>query len=367
MAETAVWKTKRDLGPEQQRAAMRARRQQFLDLFDFSQGRGLEIGPLDAGIADGEAHDVGYVDVFDVDGIRDHYRDDPNVILELIPTIDYPLIVDGRARTLAEAAAPGAPFDWVIASHVIEHVPDVIGWLAQLAELTVEGGALLLAVPDRRYCFDRHRPPTTTGQALEAFEQRLDRPSTRAIYDHFSSVVKVDTRALWRGARPAGRPALIHDLGYTLHQLERGRAGEYVDCHVWTFTPQSLREQVGEWRALGVCDWYVERIVERPGTVEFHAVLRRLPAGEEVPASSESARPVDDLPDFLADEWARQERVEELTQEVVELRRRLRRLRRRTRALKERVAELDVPVTVRVRRGARRRARRWWFRATRRA
>jgi predicted RNase H-like nuclease (RuvC/YqgF family) len=59
--------------------------------------------------------------------------------------------------------------------------------------------------------------------------------------------------------------------------------------------------------------------------------------------------------------------VEELTQEVVELRRRLRRLRRRTRALKERVTELDVPVTVRVRRGARRRARRWWSRATRRA
>src|SRR3954454_21100745 len=105
--------TKRDLGAEPQRAARRARREQFLRLHDFSKGRGLEIGPLDAGIADEDLDDVRYVDVFDTAGIREHYANDPNVVLELIPDIHFPLSSEGTMRTLGEAAMPGAPYEWV--------------------------------------------------------------------------------------------------------------------------------------------------------------------------------------------------------------------------------------------------------------
>src|SRR6185436_9508930 len=103
--------------------------------------------------------DVRYVDVLDRDGLVAHYADD-GVDTDRIPEIDFPLIQpDGRTLGLAEAAAPGAPYDWVVASHVVEHVPDLIGWLADLAELTADGAALVLVVPDRRYTFDALRPP----------------------------------------------------------------------------------------------------------------------------------------------------------------------------------------------------------------
>ncbi len=329
--EASTPTTKRDLGVEAQRAAMKDRRELFLALHDFRYGRGLEIGPLDAAISDPAEDDVRYVDVFDTAGTRDHYAHDANVLLELVPHVHFPLHQDGRIRTLAEAAAPDAPYDWVIASHVIEHVPDLVGWLEQIAQLTADGARLLLAVPDRRYCFDRHRPPTTLGQVLTAYEERHVVPSVRAVYDFFSTAANVDTRALWKGKRPGGREARIHDLGYTMAQVERARAGQYVDCHVWTLTPQSLLEQIKELRALGLCQWYVETLQERPGTVEFLAVLRRLPRdgeGADVPEPELAS----DLPDWLEDEYRARDKVRELRGRLKELRARNERLRRRLRA-----------------------------------
>jgi hypothetical protein len=313
---------------------MRRRRDHFLSLYDFSVGHGLEIGPLDAGIADPAISDVSYVDVFDREGIQQHYERDQNVILELIPQIDYPLHQDGTIRTLVDAAGPGAPYDWVIASHVIEHVPDLIGWLKQVAQLTADAGALILAVPDRRYCFDRHRPPTTTGQAIEAYEAGHTRPSIRAVYDYFSSAVTVDTARLSAGERPPGRSAHMHDPATISAMMDRCRAGEYVDCHVWTFTPDSFVDQVRELRALGLCDWYVEKLLPVEGGLEFHVVLRRLPRGgrghlDDLPEPASVA----DMPDWLFEEWRARD-------EIQRQRRRIRRLRRQKRQLERRVDEV---------------------------
>lgn len=327
-AERPTPPTKRDLGPEAQRTAMKARRELFLGLFDFTDGRGLEIGPLDASISDPEQHDVRYVDVFDTEGIREHYAHDPNVVLELIPPIDFPLHRDGRVLSLAEAAAPGAPYDWVIASHVIEHVPDVIGWLEQLASVTTDDARLLMAVPDRRYCFDRHRPPTTTGEALLAYQEGHTRPSVRAVYDFFSTAVAVNPRHLWSGKRPPGRSARIHGPDIVRERVEQARAGEYVDCHVWTYTPQSLLEQVKELRGLGLCQWYVERLEERRGTVEFLALLRRVPQGA-TEADLPEPELASDLPDWLEQEWRARSKVKELRAKLRDERERSADLRRR--------------------------------------
>ena len=327
--------TKRARGVDDHITAMRSRRDRFLALHDFSVGRGLEIGPLDSGLADPETDRVTYVDVLDTTGLREHYAHDPNVILELIPQIDYPLQRDGVMQTLADAASPGAPYDWVIASHVIEHVPDVIGWLAQVAELTVDDGVLLLAVPDRRYTFDRHRPPTTTGQAIQAHDAGDTRPSIRAVYDYFTSAVTVDPGKLWAGAPPPGRSARMHDEATVRSMMERCRAGEYVDCHVWTYTPQSLVDQVDELRALGLCEWYVEKVAPVPHGIEFYALLRRLPA--DVPTERiqcPSHDPASDMPDWLFDEWSARDEV--------------RRQRRRIRRLERRLEDLQRSVRFRI-------------------
>lgn len=290
--------TKRAAGVEPWLAHLKNRREQALAMLDISKGHGLEIGPLDATVANSELDDVSYVDVFDAAGVREHYKDDANVILELIPEIHYPHYVDGEFRPLRVAAAPGAPYDWVIGSHVIEHVQDVIGWLNDISAMVTENGALFLIVPDRRYCFDRFRPPTTVGQMLEAHAQEMDRPGVRAVYDYFSSVVPIDTAATWQGKPPPGLGARMYTFAQATAEVEKSVGGEYIDSHVWMFTPNAFVDQINELRALGVIDWYVESMKQDPGTLEFWAVLRK---GDD---SAGLRRESSDVPGWLEDEWA---------------------------------------------------------------
>jgi hypothetical protein len=139
-----------------------------------------------------------------------------------------------------------------------------------------DDGQLLLIVPNQRFSFDILRPSTTVGQMLQSHELKETTPSVRAVYDLFRNAVTVGADEAWRGEKP-GFEARIHDLAGTMHQVQRARDGEYVDCHVWTFTPASFVEQIAELGRLELCDFVVESIVSTAeNDIEFYAVLRRL-------------------------------------------------------------------------------------------
>lgn len=255
------------------------RRDRIAALADFSVGTGLEIGPLDRPMALKSECDVRYVDVFDSATIRAHYADDPAVDTAALPDIDFALHTpDGRIQSLVDAVKADAPYHWAIASHVIEHVPDLIGWLGQISEVLVDGGSLLLAVPDRRYTFDALRPQTTVGQIIQANNTGDTIPSVRAVYDYFRSVVHASATDLWAGI-PATDDDRMFDLRGTMDQVRLAtEEGRYVDCHVWMFTPADFVAQITELGRMGLIDFYVERVVPTTrNEIEFYAALTRAP------------------------------------------------------------------------------------------
>jgi len=143
----------------------------------------------------------------------------------------------------------------------------------------LDDGRLVLVVPDMRYTFDVHRHQTTVGQMLEAHDLEASRPSVRAVYDNFSTVAKNPSHDAWQGLIP-GEESRYHDLNHVLEQVARVRDGEYVDCHVWTFTPLSFVEQTLALCELGVCEFVPESWEPTPpNDIEFVVVLRRLRRG----------------------------------------------------------------------------------------
>ena len=308
---------------------MDPRRQLYWDLHDFSVGHGLEVGPLHRPMVQRDEGDVSYVDVLDREGLLEHYANDPHVPDDDIPEIDFHLIEDGETRSLVEATKAGAPFDWVMASHVIEHVPDLVGWLAEVAEIVKDGGLLVLAIPDKRYCFDAHRPPTTVGELLAANHAGDVRPSIRAVYDHFSSAVDYNAVELWRGNAPT-YASRIHSVEEAHRHVAETIGGKYVDCHVWLFTPDSFLYQMRELRQSRLSSWVVEELVPTPlNDIEFRVRMRRIPRDADPVAEADGeVAPGDVRPDWLED-LTRGQRSEAIEQKHELLQRRIAKLRRK--------------------------------------
>jgi SAM-dependent methyltransferase len=237
----------------------------------------MEIGPLFSPVVSKDTADVCYVDVHPTPDLRAAYADNHGLPFDDFVEVDCALEQDGEIRSLAAATAAHGPFDWVVASHVIEHVPDVIAWLADIAELLVDDGRLVLAVPDRRFCFDACRPETTVGEMLLAHHQGDTRPSVRAIFDHYMGAVSVSASDAWRGTARDLKP--IHGLEYTRSQLRRSlEDGEYVDCHAWLFTPASFVEQMRMLAEMDLHDLVIESMqVTAVDDMEFYVTMRRLP------------------------------------------------------------------------------------------
>lgn len=268
-----------------------ARHRRLLSLFDQHQGKGLEIGPLFDPVVHRPEADIRYVDVHSGPELKAYYSSHPGVPVEDIVDPDFVLIGPEGPRPLPEAIGGTACFDWVVASHVIEHVPDLVSWLEEVAAVLVDGGRLVLAVPDRRFSFDADRDPTTVGQILLARHLRDTIPSVRAIYDHYSRVVTIDAGQAWDGRRPTPSDR-IHGQDYVEAQLRLATdQARYVDAHVWLFTPQSFVDQLGELAGLGLNCFAVEKVIptaERE--LEFYAVLRRTPRDLDPAQQAEAIR-----------------------------------------------------------------------------
>jgi hypothetical protein len=130
----------------------------------------LEVSPLAAPILPQDSRtrniDVGYKS----DLIAKYAHD---------PSVDKDKIVDVHYKWSGQPykeIVNGDRFDLIVASHVIEHTPDVVGWLNMLSEVLLETGEVKLVIPDARYCFDHFRPRSTIADVVGAFLEQRSKP-----------------------------------------------------------------------------------------------------------------------------------------------------------------------------------------------
>jgi SAM-dependent methyltransferase len=223
------------------------------------------------------------VDHTDQEALRAKYAD-AAVDLQAIEPVDT--VWQQGALHEAVPADLAGQVDLIIASHVLEHLPDLIGFFASAARLATASGLLSIALPDRRYCFDCFRPWTTTGGLLEAHHRGAARHGLRTAFDHMAYSAVVDGQLAW-GARPIGRPALLDPFAAaaaTAKSFSDGMPGPYQDYHAWQFTPAGFELIALELSELGLLDWHVEKL-DGPENFEFFVSLRR-GAGQLMPADA---------------------------------------------------------------------------------
>jgi len=219
------------------------------------EGTGLELGPGHQPFPMPRNVELRYVDRWSPEHSRDLYPELGPEVHFLAPDVVADFDVDRLA--MIESGSE----DFVVCSHVLEHLADPIGFLEEIQRVLRRGGVMILVLPDRRRTFDRDRPATTLEHLVAEHEARV----TVVDDAHVSEFLALAGAEAAYLEQPAGT-----DRAEFL-EWHRRRS---IHVHCWTEDefPEVLRYCVTRlshhWEL-------IERYALAEGDIEFGYVLRK--------------------------------------------------------------------------------------------
>lgn len=156
--------------------------------------------------------------------------------------------------------------DFVIASHILEHMADPLGQIEDIHRILRPGGILLLLLPDRRFTFDSTRPPTPLAHLVAdhaAGEQEVSDEHIEEFLRHTGS-----WEAQWDDDPDA-------DSRREVFAVHRKRS---IHVHCWTedefvaVIEHTIVQMAMTWELLDALF-----VADVPNSFEFGLVLQRSP------------------------------------------------------------------------------------------
>jgi len=206
----------------------------YLKMIDRNK-RILEIGPLHSPMVQKNKNsaNIFYADIRSTDEVKKFYADDEIVNKDKIVDIDY-VIKNSYSEDLTNIE----PFDYILMSHVIEHIPELISFFNDISNVLTANGKLCLTIPDKRYCFDHYRYPTSFAECYDIYYRGIKNNPFRVL-DFFLSSASNDPVFWWNN--PANYEEFPKSReNAALECYERSLKGESLDVHFNVFTPESF-------------------------------------------------------------------------------------------------------------------------------
>jgi SAM-dependent methyltransferase len=196
----------------------------------------LEIGPLANPIFTKRDANIFYADIRSTDEIKELYAKDSNVNVNDVCSIDF-VIKDSYEKSLNHVDK----FDYVVSSHVLEHVPRIIEFFQDIATILNKDGMLYFVLPDHRYCFDHFRVPTSFAEAYFIHSQDIKIPPWRVFDAALEYISLNDPRRLWSKDGIAKETlSRRNTFENAVKALDQVLEGQYVDAHFSVFSPKSF-------------------------------------------------------------------------------------------------------------------------------
>jgi glycosyltransferase involved in cell wall biosynthesis len=236
----------------------------------------IEIGPsYNPVVAKVDGWQTTTIDHASRDDLLKKYRSMGVETADRIEPVDY-VWQDGPLTALIPQCMHGQ-FDGLIASHVAEHLPDLISFFESASTLLTPGGIMALALPDKRVCFDFFQPLSTTGDIIDAHARQRSRHLRRTFFNQAAYGTTRNAEIGWPHIGNAAPFSLIHSVfqaqqAYNAASEDPG--SPYSDTHAWTFTPKSFELVMLELNLLSHTDWAISSIQPADG-VEFLVWLER--------------------------------------------------------------------------------------------
>lgn len=250
---------------------MDSRKSKILKNINVKVLKGLELGPLHRPTVTKDEGQIYYLDHASRDDLIRKYKGHEFGIEDIV---EVDIVLKGGLKE----SVGNDKFDYIIASHVIEHIPDMVTWLSDIASILNKKGVLSLVIPDKRYCFDVARNTSSPSDVIGAFYDKITKPSSTMMYDAWAEFRDVDPGDLWASnessAIPEPSTERIDDGWIKAKDNLKGIA--YIDAHCYTFTPKSFFRILDRLAYHNLLDFEVIGFSDTaPNEQEFFVTLRK--------------------------------------------------------------------------------------------
>ncbi len=213
----------------------------------YLHGSGLEIGALHNPMpVNPKRAAVRYVDRIPLDEQRRHYPE-----LASYNMVEPDIVADADKLTMIKDGSE----HFVIANHLLEHLPDPIGALKEWYRILRPGGILFLALPDKRLTFDKDRPRTALAH-LVADHQDRGSASHASHYEEYSRLVHKKT-------------------GEDLRQDIADLLARHYSIHFHVWIPEDIAELLAYLRDQIGLRWTILEQLDSTGSDEFIYILQK--------------------------------------------------------------------------------------------
>ncbi|MDC0368882.1 class I SAM-dependent methyltransferase [Opitutales bacterium] len=175
-ATTALWATKSNTNNSKNYLPLFL--QKRAEIYKLLHGKGIEIGPFEHPAKLPDQCSVEYCDVISTEEAKDLF---PEVDHQNLVEIDHIIDLDQNGLSKFE----NEKFDFVIINHVIEHLFNPIDAIINCFRVLKKGGIMVIAIPDKKYTFDKERPLTT----IESINERLNREKQHPIPSDYEDMI----------------------------------------------------------------------------------------------------------------------------------------------------------------------------------
>ncbi len=251
-------------------------------LFQYLQPQqqiGLEIGPnIRALVPKSLGYQVEYIESMSTEQLLASIQKKSPHEANLVPAIDY-VHKAGLVKDIGKAAY----YDYVVSSHVLEHLPNMIQHFQEVEAVLKENGVYGLIVPDKTLTLDYLRPCSSLGQVLEAYLQKRTHAPLASYIDNLVYGVKSkhNDAICWEvGSKLDLTTVYVQHPRKIQHLLDTQQTEPPADWggHVWVFTADSFVSLFFDMKRFALTN--LELIDIHPtGEADFMVVLAKQNSG----------------------------------------------------------------------------------------
>ncbi|GEM_PF-1480003 len=199
----------------------------------------LEIGPLNRPIFTKDQYpNCFYCDIRTTEAIKALYSGNAylettgiSIAIDTIVDIDFVL-----SKNYSNTFENIEKFDFVIMSHVIEHVDDILYFFNDIGSALKPGGSLIIVYPDKRYCFDHYRQEASFRDAFDV-SQKGYKANGRMVFDFLFNAIQENSEPFFWQAYQMENHMPVNSFEAAKAAYNRIMDGSHEDdIHYWPFS-----------------------------------------------------------------------------------------------------------------------------------